>query len=169
MFRIALGFLLLSFPVYGQTKPEARSLTFTQIEGLEAALEAIDRGSPDQCDAKSPSSRVCPYHKTTTLTITMARDIVALNAAHQEVQIMQNSVRAEVLAEPRPGLTEAQSNAIQSSVFTQRLAPMMNQTRDVTLVHLRMSDLDLGNAPDHNQLPSSVIAAMAIIIDDFER
>ena len=161
-----------------------QTMTMQQAENLSAALLLIDRGSVDQCpvgkaakepDPKAPAAdRVCPFHKSTALLKAMAQDMVALKPIDDKFRIEQNTVQKQVFAElPIPtGATDIGMKAVEGQHnirFVELMRPINEEPVTVLgqIAPIKMSDLDLGDAPDHNSIPAEVIAALSVVMPDF--
>jgi hypothetical protein len=175
-----------------QPAPTGTLLTMQQIEDLNNALAVLDRGTPDQCppsakeskDAKTPE-RPCSFHKSLPLLRAMARDMVALKDADAIFKTEQNGVRSEVLeklpTDPEAAkVTAGESDVVaahktmairviqgqQDVQFLDKMKAINAEQRKVPLDTIKLSDLDLGDPPDHNRIPAELIAALSPIIED---
>lgn len=160
--------------------PKKEGLTVLQAQDLLGGLRTLDQGSVDQCppaatppaappapgprEVAAAAQKPCPFKKSVTLLRAMAQNIVALQTADNEFKIQTDATRLEVMAQvPTPGVE-------QNVKFASRMDGIFTQPANVPLLrHIKWSDLDLGEPPDHNRLPASVIAVLAPIIDDFEQ
>ena len=142
----------------------AESLTVEQCVSILTGLNALNcsgmqlGGSCDK-DAKS--------YKLGEARFTIAMAISALGPVLDAAQQAQRKFILELPALPdatkAPDYTEKATK--QSARISENWALMMAKPCNVQPGHLKLSELKLGDGPDQNAIPPSVLAAFAPIVD----
>lgn len=148
------------------------SISMGQIQTLNAALNAIDNGSPEQCttkpkaDAKQSSPDVCPYNKSVDLILAMAHDMLVLQGPLTQFQTEQGAVLKEVRAKYKlsPDSNEQQSrniNQLQNGEYQAKMQPLLDaKVQIIDLVPITRDMLNIGDPPDHNRLSAATLVAL---------
>lgn len=142
------------------------------VEGCLAILSGLQAlgYAGQQLNESRPAPPDAKQYRLGAARFTIAMDIAALNRVSQEAQRAQQQFAAEQPsprpAEPgKPISADERDDIVKANQRLQaNWAEMLKKPCSVTLGRLDESDLKIGDAPDQNQIPVAVLAALMPII-----
>jgi hypothetical protein len=165
----AVAMIALITPSYAQT-PKA-SLTVEQCINILGGLNSLNWKGQQLNEAPGSKPANAEQYKLGISRFTIALDIAALTPILTSYQRAQQQFAQEL---PQPPQTEAgkPSPSDAQRILNEDNKKLSNwqfktmaEPCQVTLSHLKLADLKIGDGTDQNPIPVSVLAALTPIID----
>jgi hypothetical protein len=149
--------------VFAAIPAHAEGLTVEQCISTLTGLNALNCAGMQlggSCDKDSKS------YKLGDARYTIAMDIAALGPVFDAAQQAQRKFILELPALPDAKAADyTEKSTKQSARISENWAAIMAKPCNVQPGHLKLSELHLGDSPDQNAIPPSVLAAFAPIVD----
>lgn len=166
-FVIACALALLASAAVAEEA--AKPLTVEQCIGVANGLGALNWAGQTLGQPGNAQPADSKHYKLGAALMTIAEDIDALKDVQNEALRSQQAFAASLPALPPPPEGKPDPNAAERVDQTKKMndnwSTMMAQPCHVTVAHLKLSDLRIGDDADHNSIPPSVLAALVPIID----
>jgi len=152
----------------GASPATAGELTVEQCISILTGLNALNCQGQQlggQCDPKAPQ------YKLGEARYTIAMDIAGLGPVLNSVQEAQRKYMAELPSLPPvetskgPSAEYTAKAAEQQKLIAANQSALLSKACNVQPGHLKLSELKLGDGPDQNPIPPSVLAAFSVIVD----
>lgn len=151
----------------GDTQP----LTVEQCIGILTGLNSLNWVGQQLGEDQSKRPTDAKQYKLGDTRFTIARDIAALSPVMMGYQRAQQEFLAELPPIPKadPGKPEPPEAAVMQADQNKRSIAnqlaMLKKPCDVVPGRLKLQELKLGDAPEQNPIPPSVLAAFSLIVD----
>lgn len=150
---------------------EAKPLTVQQCLAIATGLNSLSYVGQQLGDDPKTKPADAKQYKLGAARMTIALDIAALGPVIDAAQKAQQGFIAELPPLPAPDPGKVSSFARDDAIQEENKRAAVNQNKilaqpcNVSLARLKVSDLNIGDNADQNQIPPPVLAAIAPIID----
>lgn len=172
--------LAVSFGASAQVVPPgAMNIGVQKMNDIAGGLNSLSEGH--DCEGTGQSRKCTPY-KLGALRLPIAQNLAVLNEKLTVFRSAADSLRTEVVTDKPPAALPANPTPEQTAEHQAAQAKfdkenaqlateeqkLIDTPQSIVLRHLSLADLNIGDGPDKNPIPPTVLALLGPIVDGFD-